>query len=80
LIVAGGLQRIDHVHASGIPEMLCSISRSCHVLPRASPNLAALHAAEALLYERTGTVAKTHPGLRAQFAHIARDESRIGQA
>ena len=42
--------------------------------------LAAFHAAEALLYERTGRVAKTHRGLRAQFARITRDEPRIDQS
>lgn len=36
--------------------------------------LAAFHAAEALLYKRTGKLAKTHRGLRAQFARIAKDE------
>jgi uncharacterized protein (UPF0332 family) len=30
--------------------------------------LAAFHAAEALLFERIGKVAKTHRGLRARFA------------
>jgi uncharacterized protein (UPF0332 family) len=39
--------------------------------------LAAFHAAEALLYERTGKIAKTHRGLRAQFALIAKNEPRI---
>jgi uncharacterized protein (UPF0332 family) len=39
--------------------------------------LAAFHAAEALLYERTGKIAKTHRGLRAQFARLAKDEPRI---
>jgi uncharacterized protein (UPF0332 family) len=42
--------------------------------------LAAFHAAGALLYERTGTFAKTPRGLRTQFARIAKEESRIGQA
>lgn len=42
--------------------------------------LAAFHAAEALLYERTGKIAKTHRGLRAQFARIAKDEARIDQS
>ena len=41
--------------------------------------LAAFHAAAALLYERTGTIARTHRGLRAQFARIAKDEPRIDQ-
>jgi uncharacterized protein (UPF0332 family) len=39
--------------------------------------LAAFHGAEALLYERTGKIAKTHRGLRAQFALIAKNEPRI---
>lgn len=39
--------------------------------------LAAFHAAEALLYERTGKIAKTHRGLRAQFALIAKNEPLI---
>jgi uncharacterized protein (UPF0332 family) len=39
--------------------------------------LAAYHAAEALIFERTGKIAKTHRGLRAQFAQLARDESSI---
>jgi uncharacterized protein (UPF0332 family) len=42
--------------------------------------LAAFHAAAALLYERTGTITRTHRGLRAQFARIARDEPRIDQS
>jgi uncharacterized protein (UPF0332 family) len=42
--------------------------------------LAAFHAAEALFFERTGKVAKTHRGLRAQFARIAKDEPRIAQS
>ncbi len=42
--------------------------------------LAAYHAAEALLYERTGKVAKTHRGLRAQFARLAREEPRIDRS
>ena len=42
--------------------------------------LAAYHAAEALIFERTGKIAKTHRGLRAQFARLARDEPSIDQA
>ena len=41
--------------------------------------LVTFHAAQALVYERTGKVAKTHRGLRAQFARFARDEPRIDQ-
>jgi uncharacterized protein (UPF0332 family) len=39
--------------------------------------LAAYHAAEALLYERTGNIARTHRGLRVQFARLAQDDPRI---
>jgi uncharacterized protein (UPF0332 family) len=42
--------------------------------------LAAFHAAEALLFERTGKIARTHRGLRAQFARIAKDEPCIDQS
>ena len=42
--------------------------------------LAAFHAAQALLYERTGKIARTHRGLRAQFARITKDEPRIDRA
>jgi uncharacterized protein (UPF0332 family) len=41
---------------------------------------AAFHTAEALFHDRTGKVAKTHRGLRAQFARIAKDEPRIDQS
>ena len=36
--------------------------------------LAAFHAAQALIYERTGKLAKTHRGVRGQFARLAMDE------
>lgn len=39
--------------------------------------MAAYHASEAFLYEQTGKIAKTHRGLRAQFARLAKDEPRI---
>jgi uncharacterized protein (UPF0332 family) len=42
--------------------------------------LAAFHAAEALIYERTGKVTKTHTGLRSQFALLARREPNFDQA
>ncbi len=37
----------------------------------------AFHAAEALIFERTGRVGKTHSGVRSEFARLARDEPRI---
>lgn len=42
--------------------------------------LAAFHAAEALIYERTGKITKTHTGLRSQFALLARREPQFDQA
>ncbi|HZU91596.1 MAG TPA: HEPN domain-containing protein [Stellaceae bacterium] len=39
--------------------------------------LAAFHSAQALIFERTGTVAKTHRGVRSQFARLTRNEPRI---
>jgi uncharacterized protein (UPF0332 family) len=39
--------------------------------------LAAFHAAQALISERTGRVAKSHSGMRSTFARLAKDDSRI---
>lgn len=39
--------------------------------------LAGFHAAEALIFERTGNAAKTHRGLHTEFARLTRDEPRI---
>jgi uncharacterized protein (UPF0332 family) len=41
--------------------------------------LAACRAAEALIFERIGKIAKTHRGLRSQFSQFARDEPSIDQ-
>jgi uncharacterized protein (UPF0332 family) len=38
---------------------------------------AAFHAAEALIFERTGKAAKTHAGVHSQFAFVAKDEPNI---
>ena len=42
--------------------------------------LAAFHAAEAFLLDRTGNLAKTHRGLRTEFARLARTEPRMDPA
>jgi uncharacterized protein (UPF0332 family) len=39
--------------------------------------LAAYHAAEAYLFERTGKAAKTHRGLRSEFGRLARNDPGI---
>lgn len=36
-------------------------------------HLAAFHAAQSFLFDRTGKVAKTHPGVRSEFSRIAKD-------
>jgi uncharacterized protein (UPF0332 family) len=38
---------------------------------------AAFHAAQALIVERAGKIAKTHSGVRSEFARLAKDEPRI---
>ncbi len=38
---------------------------------------AAFHAAQAFVLERTGKVAKTHSGLRSEFARLAREMPQI---
>lgn len=39
--------------------------------------LAAFNAGQALVFERTGRVAKTHSGLRSRFADLTRRDSQI---
>jgi uncharacterized protein (UPF0332 family) len=38
---------------------------------------AAFHAAQAFIVERTGKIAKTHTGVRSEFARLAKDTPRI---
>ena len=45
-----------------------------HVAAR-SAYYAAFHAAEALILERTGKIAKTHSGVRREFARLLKDTS-----
>jgi uncharacterized protein (UPF0332 family) len=41
--------------------------------------LAVFHAAEAYIFEQTGKAAKTHRGVRSEFARLAKAEPRIGR-
>lgn len=41
--------------------------------------LAVFHAAQAYIFEHTGKVAKTHRGVRGEFARLAKAEPRIGR-
>jgi uncharacterized protein (UPF0332 family) len=40
---------------------------------------AAFHAAQALVFDRTGKVAKTHRGVQSEFARLAKADPRIDQ-
>lgn len=42
--------------------------------------LAAFHAAQALIFERSSRVAKTHRGVHTQFAALVRNDARFGAA
>jgi uncharacterized protein (UPF0332 family) len=42
-----------------------------------SAYLAALHAAQALIFERTGKVASSHGGINSQFNLVTRDDPRV---
>jgi len=41
--------------------------------------ISVFHAAEAYIFERTNKVAKTHRGVRSEFARLARNEPRIAR-
>ena len=41
--------------------------------------LAAFHAAQALIFQRTGKVAKTHRGVRSAFAQLTKGDTRFDQ-
>jgi uncharacterized protein (UPF0332 family) len=41
---------------------------------------AAFHAAEAYIIEKTGRVAKTHSGVRAEFSRLAKDDPLIARS
>jgi uncharacterized protein (UPF0332 family) len=42
--------------------------------------LAGFHAAQALVFERTARVAKSHRGLRTAFARLAKDDPRLDRS
>jgi uncharacterized protein (UPF0332 family) len=62
------LTRARTIHAAGIGE---DAGRNAY--------LAAFHAAQALIAERTGKDAKTHKGVHTQFARLTRDEPRLSR-
>jgi uncharacterized protein (UPF0332 family) len=42
--------------------------------------LAGFHAAQALISERTGKIAKSHSGMRSTFARLVKNDTRIDRA
>ncbi|HEY3638771.1 MAG TPA: HEPN domain-containing protein [Rhizomicrobium sp.] len=61
-------------------QCLADAERLQAIVPRVAGReayLAAFHAAEAFIYERSGRSAKTPSGLRARFALFAKEEPRI---
>jgi uncharacterized protein (UPF0332 family) len=44
-----------------------------------SAYFAVFHAAEAFIFEKTGRIAKTHRGVRIEFARLAKDDPRIAK-
>lgn len=76
------------------PEAAAFLAKARHLLARSRAMLAAnwpddagraaylagFHAAQALIFERRGRVAKTHAGVHAAFAEIARGEPALDDA
>jgi len=50
---------------------------SVHRVAAREAYVAAFHAAEAYIFERTDKAAKTHRGLRALFSQLAKDDPKI---
>ncbi len=42
--------------------------------------LAVFHAAQALIFERTGKAAKTHRGVQSEFVRLAKDDPKIDKS
>lgn len=42
--------------------------------------LAAYHATQAFIFDRTGKIAKTHSGVRSEFARLTKNDPRIDRA
>lgn len=57
-------------------EQIAAATSLHHIVAREA-YLAAFHAVEAYLFERTGKPAKTHRGLRSEFSRLARNDPRI---
>jgi uncharacterized protein (UPF0332 family) len=62
-------QTLAHAHAILAIDLGEEAGRSAY--------LAALHAAQALIFERTGRVAKTHRGVHGQFLRLVAEDARV---
>ena len=62
-------QCLLYAHANLVAELANDAGRNAY--------LAEFHAAQALIFERTGKVAKTHAGVHAEFNRLAMEESQI---
>jgi uncharacterized protein (UPF0332 family) len=63
-------------------ECLADAARALPIVPRMAAReayLAAFQAAQAVIFERTSRVSKTHRGVRAQFARLTQDEPAVGR-
>jgi uncharacterized protein (UPF0332 family) len=58
--------------------LIATVTALHHIVAREA-YLAAYHAAEAYLFERTSKPAKTHRGLRSEFGRLARNDPRIAR-
>jgi uncharacterized protein (UPF0332 family) len=53
------------------------LSVSLYAAAARTAYFAAFHAAQALIYEATGRVPKTHGGVQAEFARLTRDDASL---
>ncbi len=62
---------LEEAHAVARIELFEAAGRAAY--------LAAYHAAQAVILARTDKVAKTHSGVRSEFARLAKDDPRLGR-
>lgn len=68
--LAKARQALSEAHAVAGIELAEAAGRAAY--------LAAFHAAQALIFERSGRVPKTHRGVHAQFSRLATGDPRLG--
>lgn len=70
--LAKARQLLDEARAVFAIQLVEAAGRSAY--------LAAFHAAQAFIFERTGNIAKTHSGVRSEFSRLARNEPGLDQS